>query len=317
MTEREALTRAICAHPDDDTPRLVFADWLQEHGDEPRAEFIRIQIELARPTSAAARPPLYRRESELLDRHEERWMRPLNPFLFEWSDEPYTFRRGFVDVMELREETLWNDGIELCRLTPLTIAVFPQVVDWELLGGCECLRQIPVLDLTGSDLDADSGVARLFKSEHIGKLRELWLVGEDPARPLDESGLVALTDCKGLGSLRALDLGFNPLGPDAVEILAAAPFAPHLETLRLEGVEIGDEGVDWLAELNPFPRLKHLNLADNRIGDRGVRRIIATPWMWNLESLHLSRNYRVGTGDGDVRPETLYWLWERFGDRVK
>jgi uncharacterized protein (TIGR02996 family) len=48
MNEREAFLLAICENPDDDTPRLVFADWLQEHGDEARAEFIRVQIELAR-----------------------------------------------------------------------------------------------------------------------------------------------------------------------------------------------------------------------------------------------------------------------------
>lgn len=40
LTER-ALLRAILMHPAEDTPRLVFADWLQEHGDEARAGFIR------------------------------------------------------------------------------------------------------------------------------------------------------------------------------------------------------------------------------------------------------------------------------------
>ena len=37
----------ILAHPDDDTPRLIFADWLDEQGDSARAEFIRVQIERA------------------------------------------------------------------------------------------------------------------------------------------------------------------------------------------------------------------------------------------------------------------------------
>lgn len=46
-TER-ALYAAIVAHPDEDTVRLEYADWLQEHGDENRAEFIRVQCELAR-----------------------------------------------------------------------------------------------------------------------------------------------------------------------------------------------------------------------------------------------------------------------------
>jgi uncharacterized protein (TIGR02996 family) len=39
---------AIIANPDDDTVRLVAADFLEEHGDADRAAFIRIQVELAR-----------------------------------------------------------------------------------------------------------------------------------------------------------------------------------------------------------------------------------------------------------------------------
>lgn len=47
MDEREALITAILDAPDDDLPRLVLADWLDEHGENDRAEFIRLQIELA------------------------------------------------------------------------------------------------------------------------------------------------------------------------------------------------------------------------------------------------------------------------------
>jgi uncharacterized protein (TIGR02996 family) len=47
-TDDEAAFRAaICAAPADDMPRLVFADWLSEHGQGDRAEFIRAQIRLA------------------------------------------------------------------------------------------------------------------------------------------------------------------------------------------------------------------------------------------------------------------------------
>ena len=38
--EREAIIAAVAANPDDDTLRLAFADWLQEGGEEDRAEFI-------------------------------------------------------------------------------------------------------------------------------------------------------------------------------------------------------------------------------------------------------------------------------------
>jgi uncharacterized protein (TIGR02996 family) len=43
-----AFLRSIIDRPDDDLPRLVAADWLDEHGDPERAEFVRVQCELAK-----------------------------------------------------------------------------------------------------------------------------------------------------------------------------------------------------------------------------------------------------------------------------
>lgn len=50
--EYQALLRAVCAAPDDDTPRLVAADWLEEHGQRDRAAFVRVQVGLARLEAA-------------------------------------------------------------------------------------------------------------------------------------------------------------------------------------------------------------------------------------------------------------------------
>ncbi len=54
MTGREAFLQAIIAAPEDDTPRMVFADWLDEHGDPARAEFIRQQCGPKRSLIASA-----------------------------------------------------------------------------------------------------------------------------------------------------------------------------------------------------------------------------------------------------------------------
>lgn len=45
MSEYEALLTAIRQRPREDTPRLAFADWLDERGHHERAEFIRVQVE--------------------------------------------------------------------------------------------------------------------------------------------------------------------------------------------------------------------------------------------------------------------------------
>ena len=47
MTQHDALLAAVCAAPDDDLPRLVYADWCDENGQPERAEFIRVQVTIA------------------------------------------------------------------------------------------------------------------------------------------------------------------------------------------------------------------------------------------------------------------------------
>ena len=47
--ERAAFLRVICADPGDDTSRLVFADWLEERGEEKRAKYIRVGVGLRMP----------------------------------------------------------------------------------------------------------------------------------------------------------------------------------------------------------------------------------------------------------------------------
>lgn len=42
----DELLADILANPEDDTPRLIYADWLEDHDQAERAEFIRVQIAL-------------------------------------------------------------------------------------------------------------------------------------------------------------------------------------------------------------------------------------------------------------------------------
>jgi uncharacterized protein (TIGR02996 family) len=60
--------------PDDQTVRLVYADWLEEQGDE-RAELIRLRCELSSlPEGARGRKKLLRRERELVACCDEEWL---------------------------------------------------------------------------------------------------------------------------------------------------------------------------------------------------------------------------------------------------
>jgi uncharacterized protein (TIGR02996 family) len=78
MTDGNALLAVIIANPDDDTPRLVYADWLQENGQPERTEFIRLQIERERLTPADPRFAVITRREQILYAHNKaRWRLPL------------------------------------------------------------------------------------------------------------------------------------------------------------------------------------------------------------------------------------------------
>ena len=72
MSEREALMDRVLARPDDNAPRLALADWLQAHGEPERAEFIRVQVELART---------YRHEPGWLELYQQGCLRAVPDFV--------------------------------------------------------------------------------------------------------------------------------------------------------------------------------------------------------------------------------------------
>src|SRR5262249_44531588 len=68
----------ILERPEDDAPRLVYADWLEDNGDPDRAEFIRAQCERARlPAGDQRHAALLRREEVLLRRNRKAWLAEL------------------------------------------------------------------------------------------------------------------------------------------------------------------------------------------------------------------------------------------------
>jgi uncharacterized protein (TIGR02996 family) len=83
VDERNAILAKIVEDPDEDTPRLVFADWLEEHGEPDWAMFIRNQIQSGIGCTAG------------LAGYSD-WKYPLEPPLLDYSSG-LIFRRGFID----------------------------------------------------------------------------------------------------------------------------------------------------------------------------------------------------------------------------
>jgi uncharacterized protein (TIGR02996 family) len=90
MSDEDALLLGIIENPDADAPRLVYADWLEERGKQERAEFIRVQCELAKlPEGDPRRARLEPRERRLLKKHKKEWSGPLRGLASSWE-----FHRG-------------------------------------------------------------------------------------------------------------------------------------------------------------------------------------------------------------------------------
>ena len=122
MMPDNPFLKALLADPEDDTLRLAMADWLDENDQPARAEFVRVQIELARGVPDRARLRyLELRQRDLMIAHDTEWVAPLAKVL---GCEPgrwggWVFRRGFVEYFNLPATVINKHGGKLAKLTPV------------------------------------------------------------------------------------------------------------------------------------------------------------------------------------------------------
>jgi uncharacterized protein (TIGR02996 family) len=115
VSDADALLQSILDDPTADAPRLVYADWLEEHGEQARAELIRVQCEPARlPEGESRRAELEARERALLNAHENEWAAPLRGLVDGWE-----FRRGFVEEVWFFSEPTPERLQAVGRLAPV------------------------------------------------------------------------------------------------------------------------------------------------------------------------------------------------------
>src|SRR5215207_6303052 len=108
----------VIEHPDDDTPRLVMADWLEEHGDavaRDRARFIRLQLERAKVSEHSPEAWASRlEEATLLRTHRAEWLGRL-----EKITSKAHFDRGFPDDVVVGVAVFAKNADALFTLTPV------------------------------------------------------------------------------------------------------------------------------------------------------------------------------------------------------
>lgn len=197
MSDEDALLAAIQAHPNEVTPRLIYADWLDENGRSERAEFIRLQC------SSDADETQLMREAELEEAHRSRWLAEFR--LPQFAEAQWMFRRGFPTSLAAPIEPFLDRYTRLVALRWL----------WAV-----CLRvsqRNPVADFVNRDWNPGWAELELRAERHVGLARVVGAVANSPR----------------LRQLRVLRFTMFDFSPWVVDILNASP---HLDGLQVLGV---------------------------------------------------------------------------------
>jgi uncharacterized protein (TIGR02996 family) len=260
--EFKALLRAAKEQPGDDLPRLVLADWLEEQGNLSRAEFIRVQVRLARLAAIHPdQPALKRRERELLAAHAGRWVDGLMRFTHYSS-----FERGLLFLQVSTPEAFLHPQGQAERR--------PELYDW--VAGL----QFPVVSATRQA----RAMGRFLKqAAAFAGLTHLQLGGGCSQR--DFARFIVLPQ---LALLTHLDLSGCGIGDAGVKALAASPYLSRLTALGLDANLISDDGIRELANSPHLARLQTLSLTGNAISDHGADLLARSTGLSSLRAVSLS-----------------------------
>jgi uncharacterized protein (TIGR02996 family) len=250
--EEEAFLRAICANPDDDLPRLVYADWLDERGD-PRGEFIRVECELPHLASEdPRRRQLHLRDCELIRLHKERWVGMIPELVRRHLAGYWDFRRGLLEVLAIDAAALVGEAAAYVRCMPISqLTVYNLSAD-----AARGLANSPVLARV-LNLALSAGRGYYSSQSHPAVSPEAVLSvlqATSPAR------LSSLRLCAGIGDSGAA-------------ALCKWSGLETLSRLELPGNQIGNAGARALADAPALGRVAHIDLSENPITATGVRRL--------------------------------------------
>ena len=276
MTDRDALLAAVLAAPDDDLPRLVYADWLDEHARflpdhadrataADRAAFIRLQIEAARaePYSPAWRAATAAAD-QLLAERDPWWRLHLPP-----SVTAVGFARGFVERVTLEPAAFVRRGEELFATDPIREV-------WLDGGG---RGDADPFDPTGLDRLGDA-----FDAPAFGRVRSL-TVGPNLVGPSTDLDDLVRSPC--LAGLADLSLRANPIPPDWAAEFLSGGWLTGLAGLDLADMpHLGPAVADALAWAD-HRRFARFDLSGMVLRSRELQRVLESRALAEVEELRL------------------------------
>lgn len=288
-SSHEALYRAICAQPNEDTPRLMFADLVEEDGDTLRAQFIRTQVALARvPAYDPAWVNARHFEPDAVTGWAQTDTLPKAlPKGASW--QRFEFRRGFpwkVGVLSLG--AFLEGGATVFDMVPIQALDIDarDRPDLGTLADWPHLARVHKLEFSVGLFGADD-VTRLAESPHAANLTELGFEFDGVA----PDGLTALAASPLFARLKGLELRSNNIPPALlVDSLAAAAEPGALSRLSLPYNRIEHEDAENLFRLPAVSDIQHLDVSDNNsLGADGVAALAESGLVRGLRTLNLSK----------------------------
>ena len=267
MIAANAFLQTILEQPEAETPRLVYADWLEEQG-EPLAELIRVQCQaLKLRENDPGREQLGRRQEQLLEQFGTLWLGPVHELGLVGR-----FQRGLLEVTVTGARKL----LEVAdRLFSLPMVLHVNLRDGALdrdtmraLAKAPVFKRVRSLDLERSHLTND-GIQILCNSAFRGRLAKLKL-GHTQISSLATRFLVGAFDLTGLVEL---SLRFNGIGEGGARQLSKCSQLTRLRVLDLSNNRIQSDGAVYLAESPYLNQLLRLDVRGNNIR-RSAKRIL-------------------------------------------
>lgn len=270
---KESFLKMIDADPDNDEPRLVYADYLMEKSD-PRGEFISIQCAMEKAKAENDKMEVIWCkiiEEELWNKY---WRKFVQEDVFDFLagsqrkrlelDDPkpwnFIYRRGFLFGLDLREKNIGDVGVEVFR-------------------NSLAFRNLRKLILSSNKISS-LGAELLSNSTVLGNLRELWL----DHNSIEATGIKLLAKSETFKNLEIIDLYQNNIGSSGAKAIARSATFGNLKELWINDNNIGKTGVVALANSEMLKKLKELHVESNNLSETGYEA---------LKSLEKKRGVKV------------------------
>lgn len=251
MLDPDPIKTHIFASPDEenDTSRLIYADWIQEGGDEERAEFIRLDCKWETEQDTLPTEELQRRHA-LLRENVQTWLDGLP----EEIQRSASFSRGFLECITVRGIHLQSSDIRkrIQELSPdlylhvreaspddfqylhefngiTGLGIDDSMLDTNAMELIGAQSRIKNLSLESEDVDD----ASLEHIANLSSLEELWL---------EETGITndGIRHLRALTKLQTLSLRFTNVSSYCLRYLRRLP----LQQVLIYGTRIARSSIE-------------------------------------------------------------------------